>query len=73
MKASLSAAGYDKATNIMNNAQNDANHVHSVWHDPRNDFGADLLRAHCERGHPHTRAHARQSPADRPPTSRARS
>jgi hypothetical protein len=35
------------------NTQNDANHVHSVWHDPRNDFGADLLRAHYERGHPH--------------------
>jgi hypothetical protein len=33
------------------NTQNDANHVHSVWHDPRNDFGQDLLRAHYERGH----------------------
>jgi hypothetical protein len=33
------------------NSQNRANHVHSVWHDPRNDFGADLLRAHYERGH----------------------
>jgi hypothetical protein len=22
-----------------------------VWHDPRNDFGADLLRAHYERSH----------------------
>jgi hypothetical protein len=33
------------------NTQNRANHVHSVWHDPRNDFGADLLRAHYERGH----------------------
>ena len=28
------------------NSQNDANHIHSVWHDPQNDFGADLLRAH---------------------------
>lgn len=28
------------------NTQNDANHIHSVWRDPRNDFGADLLRAH---------------------------
>jgi hypothetical protein len=35
------------------NTQNDANHVHSVWHDPVNDFGADLLRAHYERGHRH--------------------
>jgi len=28
------------------NSQNRANHVHSVWHDPRNDFGVDPLRAH---------------------------
>ena len=35
------------------NSQNDANHIHSVWHDPVNDFGADLLRAHYEHGHPH--------------------
>jgi Protein of unknown function (DUF3500) len=33
------------------NTQNSANHIHSVWHDPRNDFGADLLRAHYQRGH----------------------
>jgi hypothetical protein len=30
------------------NSQNRANHVHSVWHDPRNDFGVDPLRAHYE-------------------------
>jgi hypothetical protein len=30
------------------NTQNDANHIHSVWHDLRNDFGADLLRTHYE-------------------------
>jgi hypothetical protein len=35
------------------NSQNDANHIHSVWHDPVNDFGADLLRAHYEHGHRH--------------------
>jgi hypothetical protein len=35
------------------NSQNRANHIHSVWHDPRNDFGADLLRAHYEIGHRH--------------------
>ena len=34
------------------NTQNDANHIHSVWHDPRNDFGADLLGAHYRTG-PH--------------------
>ena len=39
----------------LDNTQNDANHIHSVWHDPRNDFGADLLRAHYERGHRHRR------------------
>lgn len=31
------------------NSQNDANHVHTVWRDLRNDFGEDLLRAHYER------------------------
>jgi hypothetical protein len=35
------------------NTQNDANHIHSVWHDPQNDFGVDLLRAHYQRGHHH--------------------
>lgn len=34
------------------NTQNDANHIHAVWHDLRNDFGVDLLRAHYETGHP---------------------
>jgi len=33
------------------NTQNDANHIHTVWHDPGNAFGADELRAHYERGH----------------------
>jgi hypothetical protein len=37
----------------FDNTQNDANHIHSVWRDPRNDFGADLLRAHYQRGHRH--------------------
>jgi hypothetical protein len=36
----------------FDNTQNDANHIHTVWHDPRNDFGADLLRSHYERGGP---------------------
>jgi hypothetical protein len=35
------------------NTQNDANHIHSVWRDPRNDFGVDLLRAHHRAGHRH--------------------
>jgi hypothetical protein len=36
----------------FDNTQNDANHIHSVWRDPARDFGADLLRAHYEHGHP---------------------
>ncbi|WP_433361201.1 DUF3500 domain-containing protein [Actinoplanes sp. CA-142083] len=28
------------------NTQRDANHAHSVWRDPSNDFGLDVLRAH---------------------------
>jgi hypothetical protein len=35
------------------NTQNDANHIHSVWHDPVHDFGSDLLRSHYQRGHHH--------------------
>jgi hypothetical protein len=35
------------------NTQNDANHAHSVWHDPREEFGADLLRRHHEQSHKH--------------------
>lgn len=30
----------------FDNAEDDANHVHSVWRDPTNDFGADLLIQH---------------------------
>jgi hypothetical protein len=35
------------------NVQNDANHVHSVWRDPENDFGDDLLRRHYEEADHH--------------------
>jgi hypothetical protein len=38
------------------NTQNNANHIHSVWHDPKRDFGLDLLRAHYEHGHHHDHA-----------------
>ncbi len=37
----------------FDNTQNDANHIHSIWRDPKNDFGADLLRAHYLNGHSH--------------------
>jgi hypothetical protein len=30
----------------FDNAEDNANHVHSVWRDPSNDFGADLLIQH---------------------------
>ena len=33
------------------NTQHDANHIHTVWHDPRHDFGLDLLQAHYNTGH----------------------
>lgn len=38
--------------------QNDANHIHTVWRDLKNDFGEDLLRQHYEsapqeHGHEH--------------------
>ncbi|MFZ4812725.1 MAG: DUF3500 domain-containing protein [Ilumatobacteraceae bacterium] len=35
------------------NTQRGANHVHTVWRDPRHDFGADALRAHYDHGHRH--------------------
>ena len=31
------------------NTQNNANHIHSVWRDFRDDFGRDLLREHYKR------------------------
>ncbi|MDB6153049.1 MAG: hypothetical protein JWL90_1502 [Chthoniobacteraceae bacterium] len=33
------------------NTQNEANHVHSIWRDFNNDFGADLLQAHILQDH----------------------
>jgi hypothetical protein len=33
------------------NTQRDANHAHSVWRDPENDFGLDVLAAHRRRHH----------------------
>ena len=33
------------------NTQNDANHIHTVWRDFRNDWGDDLLKAHYARSH----------------------
>ncbi|MEM7125733.1 MAG: DUF3500 domain-containing protein [Chloroflexota bacterium] len=33
------------------NVQNDANHIHSVWRDSQNDFGADILAHHYAHAH----------------------
>jgi len=33
------------------NTQNDANHIHAVWRDFKNDFGADLLGMHIQNEH----------------------
>ena len=33
------------------NTQNGANHIHSVWRDPTNDWGEDLLGAHYRAAH----------------------
>lgn len=33
------------------NTQNGGNHAHSVWHDPRDGLGRDLLRRHHENDH----------------------
>ena len=33
------------------NTQNDANHVHTVWHDRERDFGHDLLKEHYDHKH----------------------
>jgi len=38
------------------NTQNDANHIHSVWHDPGHDFATDLLRRHYQH-HRHPAGH----------------
>lgn len=33
------------------NTQNDANHIHSVWRDPRLDWGGDPFRQHLQQHH----------------------
>ena len=35
----------------MDDTQNDANHIHSVWRDFTGDFGQDLLRQHYQASH----------------------
>ena len=38
----------------LDNTQNDANHVHSVWRDFTGDFGEDLLHQHYQASHQRT-------------------
>jgi hypothetical protein len=35
----------------FDNSEDGANHIHSVWRDPENDFGADLLLQHVVEDH----------------------
>lgn len=35
------------------NIQNNADHVHTVWHDRERNFGHDALKDHYRHGHPH--------------------
>lgn len=37
----------------FDNAEDNANHVHTVWRDPTNDFGDDLLTRHYLENHVH--------------------
>jgi Protein of unknown function (DUF3500) len=54
------------------NTQNRANHVHSVWRDFRNDFGADLLRRHYEESPHHADARRRSGEGRNPKVRPAR-
>jgi hypothetical protein len=42
----------------FDNTQGSANHIHTVWHTPGKDFGADLLAAHYHHGHSHRGNHS---------------
>jgi hypothetical protein len=44
------------------NTQNDANHIHSVWHNPGRDFADDLLRRHYQERPHHAAAPATAEP-----------
>ena len=35
----------------LDDTQDDANHIHSVWREMTGDFGQDLLQQHYETGH----------------------
>jgi hypothetical protein len=50
------------------NTQDDANHIHTVWHDPGLAFG-DALKAHYEKGHTRQRTVRRRLPLHLPPAA----
>jgi len=35
----------------LDDTQDNANHIHSVWRDFNGDFGGDMLKAHYETSH----------------------
>nr|WP_043735912.1 DUF3500 domain-containing protein [Nocardia asiatica] len=41
----------------FDNSEDNANHIHTVWRDPDNDFGADLLLQHVLEHHVHEEHH----------------
>jgi Protein of unknown function (DUF3500) len=48
----------------FDNSEDNANHIHSVWRDPRNDFGADLLLQHVLAEHLPDTGHGLGTPAE---------
>lgn len=37
----------------FDNSQNNGNHIHTVWRNRKEDFGADVLKEHYQHGHRH--------------------
>ena len=46
-----SAAAGDTLLVEYDNTQSRANHIHTVWRDPRTDFGRDILAQHYAQAH----------------------
>jgi Protein of unknown function (DUF3500) len=40
----------------LDDTQDNANHIHTVWRDFNGDFGGDLLKAHYETSHGNQKA-----------------
>jgi hypothetical protein len=50
-KAMLSAAAPSDIITGPGRSEGPVNHIHSVFRGPRNDYGEDLLKQHCEQSH----------------------